>query len=127
MAILRAFTRPSQAYAKDTVVLIPETRISTGIVEIQLFLTREGWPGTGGEVVRGGFELSLDNRRTWFQCGGFGAAGGERFRAGAPSTESGIIVKVPDPTNNQRWLRGQVTALEGITTSVRVEVYDGVA
>lgn len=127
MAILRAFTRPSQIYVKDTVASIPETRIPTGIIEIQLFLTREGWPDTGGEVVRGRFELSLDNRKTWLFWGGFGARGGESFRAGTPSLESGIIVKIPDPTNNQRWLRGEVTALEGITTAVRVEVSDGVA
>lgn len=125
MAILRAFTLASRAYAKGTVASIPETRVPAGIVEIQMFLTREGWPDTGGEVVRGSFELSLDNRKTWLSWGGFGATGGDHFFGGVLSQESGIIVKIPDPTNVQRWLRGKVTALEGITTAVRVEVSDG--
>lgn len=126
MAIITAITLQSRAYAKGTIANIPETRIPVGITQIHLFLSRENWPDTGVEVIRGNFELSLDNRKTWLFWGGFWATGGDHFFSGVLSRESGIIKKIPEPTNTLRWLRGRVTALEGITTAVRVEVSDGV-
>jgi hypothetical protein len=101
---------PQRAYPAGTRVL-PATAVPLGIVRLTLTLARLGWPDIGGDVLRASVELSLDGGQTWTPWVGFTTGGGD---IGMPA--SSVTIDVPEPTNPQRMLRGQVETLVGLTT-----------
>ena len=113
----------SRSYAAGTRTVGPRD-IPQGYTTLTATLTRESWPDTGSDVVTVRVDISYDGGATWIlNHVGFTASGGNLTnRQGQATTESRVIVPIPEPTSTTRQLRITVTNAVTLTTGITVDI-----
>jgi len=123
MAEVTIQSRISQAYAKDAVVTFGPHDIPRGAIVGAILFDRTSWPAEMN-VLRVDLEWSFDGGATWEFCGGFTTRGGDLFNATVKSPYSGMALRLPDPNNNRRIIRGSAQMYAGLTTAITLKVSD---
>lgn len=94
-------TVPSRSYQPGTrTVVLPDlTADDNGV---QITLTRESWPATGGDILSGTVEGSDDAGATWYELTRFSYPGGDQInpRTGQPVLTCGPTAYWPERTIN---------------------------
>ncbi len=98
--------------------------VPVGITQITLRASRVSWPDTGAEVIRASFDLSMDGGATWISpyCG-FGAMGGDHYdRNDVLMPYSWVQIRLPQPDNPNRRIRGGMNVISSLRTGIEVEM-----
>lgn len=93
-----------------------------GTTAIQVAIDRTSL-GLLTQMISWDAEISFDAEGTWWGCGGTGAFAGQITDVVLGLlTESSFIQTLPAPTDVNARLRGSITTLEPLTTSVTVRM-----
>lgn len=94
----------------------------SGLSSVQVAIDRAGL-ALLTQPINWQIDLSLDAGATWLQWGGAGTVAGQLLDLTlAVITESSFTMNFPKPTDANTRVRGSVTTLEPLTTSVTVRM-----
>lgn len=114
-----SFNIPSRQYAAGVHPFGPFS-VPSGS-QIQVSLTRENWPDSGGqEIISIEIDSSLDGGQTFSLLTQFGTAGGvlPNDKFGNPVTSNTLTTSIVTPCQ----LRGRVILQQALTTAVSVSI-----
>ena len=100
--------------------------VPTGARQVRVRLSRVDWPVSSDaerDIVRVSVEVSLNTGQTWRFLGGFTAEGGPVTLPNIGLvTESWGRLRLPDPSNPDRWVRARIETRERLRTALTLEV-----
>ncbi len=104
-------------------VTFAATSVPTGIIGLTIGMSRSAFTLAPSLSIDWSIELSQDNGSTWLAAGGAGTKGGDVIDPDTLNVvaRSSFTVGLPQSTNPNRKLRGQITFSDSVITDLTVD------